>query len=62
MALALAAGGAPPLVRALEILEEELRIAMGLLGVTCLAELYAAHVRPTRRVSPTGGAWQALVD
>jgi glycolate oxidase len=42
--LALAAGGAPGLVRALEILEEEVRICLGLLGVTSYAELTPRHV------------------
>ena len=42
--LALAAGGAPGLVRALEILEDEVRICLGLLGVTSFAELTPAHV------------------
>jgi isopentenyl diphosphate isomerase/L-lactate dehydrogenase-like FMN-dependent dehydrogenase len=35
----LAAAGAPGLVRALELLEDEMRIALGLLGVTRLADL-----------------------
>jgi len=42
--LGLAAGGAPGLVRALEILEDEIRICLGLLGVTSLAELTPQHV------------------
>jgi glycolate oxidase len=42
--LALGAGGAPGLVRALEILEDEIRICLGLLGVTCFAELTPQHV------------------
>jgi glycolate oxidase len=45
----LAAAGAPGLVRALEILEEEIRIAMGLLGVTHLGALdrsYLHHAPP----------------
>ena len=42
--LALAAGGAPGLVRALEILEDEIRIALGLLGVASFAELTPAHL------------------
>jgi len=40
--LALGAAGAPGLVRALELLEEEIRICLGLLGVTTLAELSPA--------------------
>jgi glycolate oxidase len=42
--LALGAAGAPGLIRALEILEDEVRICLGLLGVTSLAELTPAHV------------------
>jgi glycolate oxidase len=38
--LAMAAGGAPALVRALEILEHEIRITMALLGVSTLDELH----------------------
>ena len=41
---ALAAGGEPAMVRALEILEAEVKVALGLLGVTSLAELNASHV------------------
>jgi isopentenyl diphosphate isomerase/L-lactate dehydrogenase-like FMN-dependent dehydrogenase len=42
--LALGAAGAPGLVRALEILEDEVRIALALLGVTSYAELTPAHI------------------
>ena len=42
--LALGAAGAPGLVRALELLEEEVRICLGLLGVTSLAEVSSKHV------------------
>jgi glycolate oxidase len=42
--LGLAAGGVGGLVRALELLEEEIRTCLGLLGVTSLAELTPAHV------------------
>jgi glycolate oxidase len=42
--LALAAGGAQGLVRALELLEDEIRICLGLLGVTSFAELAPRHV------------------
>ncbi len=42
---ALAAAGAPGIVRMLEILEEEMRTAMGLLGVTRLAEIGPEHAR-----------------
>jgi glycolate oxidase len=42
--LGLAAAGVPGLVRALEILEEEVRICLGLLGVTSYAELTPQHL------------------
>ncbi len=44
--MAVAAGGAPALVRALEILESEVRAAMGMLGVTSYAELDASYLHP----------------
>ncbi len=43
---ALAAAGAPGIVRLLELLEEELGVAMGLLGVTRLDQLERAHLHP----------------
>jgi glycolate oxidase len=49
--LGLAAGGAPGLVRALEILEDEIRICLGLLGVTSLAELSSSYVTTAPAVS-----------
>ena len=42
--LGLAAAGVPGLVRTLELLEEEVRICLGLLGVTSYAELTPRHV------------------
>jgi len=42
--LGLAAGGPAGLVRALELLEDEVRIALGLLGVTSFAELTPQHL------------------
>ena len=42
--LALGAAGPDGLVRALEILEDEIRICLGLLGVTSFAELTPAHL------------------
>ena len=42
--LGLAAAGTPGLVRTLEILEEEVRTCLGLLGVTSFAELTPQHV------------------
>ena len=50
--LGLAAGGAPGLVRALEILEDEVRICLGLLGVTSLAALGPSHVAHAPAVNP----------
>ena len=52
--LALAAGGVPGLVRALEILEDEVRICLGLLGVTCYAELTPKHLTRASAVRPPG--------
>jgi len=42
--LGLAAAGPTGLVRALEILEDEIRTCLGLLGVTCYAELTPRHL------------------
>jgi glycolate oxidase len=42
--LGLAAAGVPGLVRTLEILEDEVRTCLGLLGVTSLAELTPKHI------------------
>jgi isopentenyl diphosphate isomerase/L-lactate dehydrogenase-like FMN-dependent dehydrogenase len=47
-AFALAAGGEAALFRVLELLEEEIRIAMGLVGVVRLDELDASFVRESR--------------
>jgi len=44
--LGLAAGGVAGLVRTLELIEEEVRVCLGLLGVTSIAELTPAHVAP----------------
>jgi glycolate oxidase len=52
--LALAAGGEPVLVRALELLEAEILTSMGLLGVTRLDELDASFVsRSTALPAPS---------
>jgi isopentenyl diphosphate isomerase/L-lactate dehydrogenase-like FMN-dependent dehydrogenase len=45
-AYALAAGGVPVLIRALEILEIEIRTTLGLIGVTSFAELSPQSLRP----------------
>jgi isopentenyl diphosphate isomerase/L-lactate dehydrogenase-like FMN-dependent dehydrogenase len=52
--LGLAAAGTPGLVRALEILEEEVRTCLGLLGVTSFAELTPQHVTAAAPVSMPG--------
>lgn len=51
-AWALGAGGEPTLERMLHLVEYELRTAMGLLGVTALAQLNASYVR---RADPSVG-------
>ena len=52
--LGLAAAGVPGLVRALELLEEEMRICLGLLGVTSLAELTPQHLAAAPPVGEPG--------
>jgi glycolate oxidase len=52
--LGLAAAGQPGLERALELVEEEMRTAMGLLGVASLARLDASYLhRPAPAVGAT---------
>jgi glycolate oxidase len=51
--LGLAAAGVPGLVRTLEILEDEVRICLGLLGVSSFAELNPQYVVPAPPVSDT---------
>ncbi len=46
----LAAGGQSGLVRLFEILEDEIRICLSLLGVTGYHELDKSHIRPARQV------------
>jgi glycolate oxidase len=60
--LGLAAAGAPGLVRALELLEDEVRTCLGLLGAASLAELTPAHVAPAPPVFEPGalGAFPLL--
>ena len=48
--LGLAAGGAPGLVRALEILEDEVHICLALLGVRNFEELDASYIHPAEPV------------
>jgi isopentenyl diphosphate isomerase/L-lactate dehydrogenase-like FMN-dependent dehydrogenase len=50
--MGLAAGGAAGLVRALELLEDEIRIALGLLGAASFAALDGSYVRAARPVGP----------
>jgi len=52
--LALAAAGVPGLVRALELLEDEMRICLGLLGCASYAELTPRHLAPAPAVSEPG--------
>ena len=52
--LGLGAAGTPGLVRALEILEEEIRTCLGLLGVTSLAELTPQHLAAAAPVGEPG--------
>jgi len=52
--LALAAAGAPGLVRALELLGEEIGICLGLLGVTSLAQLRPEHLVAAPAVNEPG--------
>lgn len=52
--LGLAADGSAGLVRALEILEEEVRICLGLLGAASFAELTPAHLAAAPAVSEPG--------
>ena len=52
--LGLAAAGVPGLVRTLELLEEEVRICLGLLGVTSFAALTTRHVTSAAPVSEPG--------
>ena len=50
--LGLGAGGVEGLVRTLELLEEEVRTCLGLLGVTSLDELGPAYLAPAAPVGP----------
>jgi glycolate oxidase len=52
--LALAAGGEPALVRALELLQDEMTRTMGLLGVASLAELNPSYVSPVAPIPRQG--------
>jgi glycolate oxidase len=48
----LAAAGATGMIRLFEILEDEIRICLSLLGVCDYGELDKSYVRPARRVVP----------
>jgi glycolate oxidase len=52
--LGLGAAGVPGLVRALELLEDEIRICLGLLGVTSFAELSPQYVTAAPPVNEPG--------
>src|SRR2546428_7122122 len=52
----LAAAGQAGLVRVLELLEDEIKIAMGLLGVDRLAALDPPHLPPAAPVEPPPAA------
>ena len=52
--LGLAAAGVPGLVRTLELLEEEIRTSLGLLGVTSYAELKTRHLAAAPAVREPG--------
>jgi glycolate oxidase len=60
----MAAGGVAGLVRTLEILENELVSAMGLLGVRCVDELDASYVTRGEPVTPAHemSAWVSLAE
>ncbi|MCS6779216.1 MAG: alpha-hydroxy-acid oxidizing protein [Geminicoccaceae bacterium] len=59
LAVGMAAGGPEGVVTMLELLEEEIRIALGLLGVTRLAELGRSHLARAEAVRPPG-FWSAF--
>jgi isopentenyl diphosphate isomerase/L-lactate dehydrogenase-like FMN-dependent dehydrogenase len=48
----LAAGGQEGVVRVLEILDEEIRVSMGLLGVTSVDQLNTSYLRPAHPTTP----------
>jgi glycolate oxidase len=60
----MAAGGAAGLVRTLEILENEVVSAMGLVGVRCVDELDASYVTRGEPVRPAHemSAWGSLAE
>ncbi len=51
--LAMAAGDEAAVVRALQLLEEEVQICLGLLGVSCLDELNPSYLCPAAPVGPS---------
>ena len=59
---AIAAAGAPGIVRMLELLEEEIRTCLGLLGVNRIEELDARYLHPADPVRTDGirSAWPLL--
>ncbi|HEY1776715.1 MAG TPA: alpha-hydroxy acid oxidase [Solirubrobacteraceae bacterium] len=61
-ALALAAGGEEALVRVLELLEEEIRVSMGLLGVVNLGELDRGYVKAAQALPATSSLLAAFPE
>ncbi len=59
LAAGMAAGGPEGVVRMLELLEDEITIALGLLGATRLEQLGPHHLAPARPVRPSG-FWSAF--
>jgi isopentenyl diphosphate isomerase/L-lactate dehydrogenase-like FMN-dependent dehydrogenase len=51
-ALAMAAGGADGVVRMLELLEQEMRINLALMGLSSIEQLTPASVLPAEPVAP----------
>ena len=49
---AMAAAGFAGIVRALELLETEIRICLGLLGVTCFGDLDESYLHPAQSLTP----------
>jgi isopentenyl diphosphate isomerase/L-lactate dehydrogenase-like FMN-dependent dehydrogenase len=64
MCLGLAANGVAGLVRTLELLEEEILICLGLLGVTSFAGLTPKHITSAQPVNEPGAlsAFPLLAD
>ena len=61
---ALAAAGTAGVVRMLEILEDELKVAMGLMGITRIDQITPAYIAPAEAVTPPHemSAWVNMPD